>query len=93
MPPGPSKIAFAVVKRDQGQMVGIRGKGIEHHPKVVALPDVVVFFVGKPARQFFEIRQNARRHALTKLAVTLDPSRPAPIDQLDLELVLGQRQK
>src|SRR5262249_27754421 len=85
-------ITFGIVESDQRKVPRLRCKRVEHHPKIIPLPDIVVFFIRKPAWQFFGIRQDAQRQMLTKLTVALDPYRPAAIDRLDLELGLGQRQ-
>ena len=76
---------------DQRKLPCIRRKRVEHHPKIIPLPKIIVVFACKQARQLFGIRQDAQRQTLTKLLVALDPYRPAPIDRLDLELSLGQR--
>ena len=77
-------IAFTIVKLHQRPMPSIHSKHVEHHPKIIALPDVIIFFVSEPARQFFRICQDARCHPFTKFAITLNPCRAAPIDRLNL---------
>src|SRR5262249_20667570 len=47
VPPGPSGSRSRLIKRDKRETACILVKGVEHHPKIVPLPDIVVF-PGRP---------------------------------------------
>src|SRR5262249_15709745 len=49
-------ITVGVVERDKRETACIGRNGVEHHPKIVPLPDIIVLLIDEPARQLLGLR-------------------------------------
>ena len=83
---------LAIVECDQGEMLRKDRERIEHHPQIVALPDVIAGLAGEPARERLVVLEHARRNPFAERPVTLHPGRAAVLHGFDLETIERQGQ-
>src|ERR1700687_3337113 len=84
---------LAVPEGDQGHVLAALGEGVVEHPQVVALPDVVVGFLGEPPGQLLRLGEHAPRQPVEQAVEALAPVAAGGADRFGDEFALGKSEK